>query len=87
MKKMSLVKKALSWDADKYSCTVVHPIAIFLFYSISLQLYVINMLSGVKEEIFKKTFLILKNQSLHVEKPVKSVLRSCRLSEWTRFWF
>lgn len=36
------------------------------------------MLSGVKEEIFKKTFLILKNQSLHVEKPVKSVLRSCR---------
>lgn len=89
MKKMSLVKKALSWDADKYSCTVVHPIAIFLFYSISLQLYVINtcMLSGVKEEIFKETVLILKNQSLHVEKYVKSVLRSCRLSEWTRFWF
>lgn len=48
---MSLVKKkALSWDTDNHSCTVVHPIAMSDLISNSLQLSRINMWKGAKEE-------------------------------------
>lgn len=48
---MSLVKeKALSWDTDNHSCTVVHPMAMFDLISTSLQLSGMNMWKGAKEE-------------------------------------